>query len=100
DRDKLSAQGVKFDVALEQRLSDRNRESTAFRHCIARVDAEVQQSKLKLARIDMGATGLVSSGNLDHDVAAQRTLKQFPDIGEHRREINDGRLQRLTARKR
>ncbi len=83
DCDKLSAQTVKFDVALERYLSDRNRESTRFRHCIARVNAQVQQGELKFARIDMGATDVVRSGNLDHDVSAQRTLEQFPDVCEH-----------------
>ena len=63
-------------LALERHRLGRDRQRAAGRHGVARIDREIDQRELELARVDLDGAALVGNRRLDLDVAAQRTASK------------------------
>src|SRR5262245_10099781 len=72
-------------------------ELAPIRHCVARVQCEIEQRSCKLGGIDGGDADVVLEYGFDLDLFAKRRTQQFGGIDDERVDVDLARLQRLLA---
>ena len=98
DGDEFPAQPIDFCFAGKAYVTNRERQNTAVRHGVPRIDTEIQQRELELDRINAGATSTIRSERLCLDISAQGPFEHLADTRQGFREVDDFRLERLAAR--
>ena len=85
---------------IDKSVQGLDREPAAARHCIARVDGEIEDRVLKLRRIRLDLPQTGGEHGLDFDLLAERAGEQFAHAGDQL--VDDQRLgrKRLLARER
>jgi hypothetical protein len=73
-----------------------DQELPARRHRIARVDRKVQDRRLEFRRIDLHAPGILNQAGPDHDLLAERALKQIRHRGNQQVDVEQLRFERLA----
>jgi hypothetical protein len=76
-----------------------DRQAPAVRHCVARVEREVEHRVLELARIDGRKPQVGGIAEFDPDVLADRAAHQRFHVGQQLAQVGRTRLQHLAAPK-
>ena len=75
-----------------------DRDASAVRHRVARIDAEIQDRVLKLIGIDERRPQTRGADNFDLDARADGAADQFFEIGYESIDVGRFRIERLAAR--
>src|SRR5262249_21481240 len=80
DSDEFATQPINFRPAGKAYVTNRERQNTAVRHGVPRIDPEVQQRELQLAGVNASATSTIRSEYLDLDISAQGSSEHLADM--------------------
>ena len=75
-----------------------DRQRSAARHRVARVDGKVDDDLFELPLIDLGETEIAAVDELQLDILADQAAQQVRQLDQHVADIEHARLQRLLAR--
>ncbi len=75
-----------------------DRQRSAARHRVARIDGEVDDHLFELPLIDLGETQIAAVNELQLDILADQAAQQVRQLDQHVADIEHARLHRLLAR--
>ena len=78
----------------------RQRETTAVRHRVPRVDREIQDGGLELMRVGLAEPEILARMHVDADTLADRALQQLLERRQQMIDVQHFRVQVLAARER
>ena len=90
---------IRAEDAVEHDVLSAHRQSSALRHRIARIDREIQNGILELTRIHSRQPKIGRADHADFDRVAQASLQEIGQAHELTIQIDDRRIQNLSARK-